>query len=466
MCSQRCGDRILYIVLNRAMKFIPKPHQEAMLETLRNSKRVAQFAFMGSGKTVTTLSFLVEANEFPVLVIAPLRVAKTTWINEVSKWDHLKHLKVSFIGGNVDTRTRALQADADIYTINYENIPWLVETLGKDWKFKVVVADESTRLKGFRSRQGSKRAKALAKVAHTLVKRMILLTGTPAPNGLLDLWGQMWFIDKGERLGKSYSAYLERWFNSDYMGYTWTPKRGAQDEIQKALSDVCYTVKVEDWFTLDEPIVTNVKVSMPEKCVALYKKMEKEMFLELENENFEAIGAASKSMKCRQMASGVLYGEEGWKVLHDEKLSALESIIEESGGMPIMVAYHFKSDLERLQNHFPKGRVLDANPTTEKEWNEGKIPLLFLHPASAGMGLNLQDGGNILVFFTCDWQMENHVQVIERIGAMRQKQSGYDRPVFLYYITAEGTIDELVIERLSSKKSVQEILLNAMKRRG
>lgn len=438
-----------------------------MYNWLQGNKRSAQFAFMGSGKTSTCLTAFEDLslteNVYPLLIIAPLRVAINTWPAEVKKWDHTKHLITSVIAGTPKQRESALDVKADIYITNYENLPWLVEKLDKAWPFKSVIADECTRLKGFRTRQGSTRAKALAKVAHTLVERIVLLTGTPAPNGLLDLWGQMWFIDKGERLGKSFSAFCNKWFFPDYSGFNWVPKANAAKEIQNALKDICMTVKAEDWFPLDEPITNVIRLKMPAKAAAIYDDMAKKMFMELESEGFEALSAGSKSMKCRQIAAGAIYSDGGdWKETHNEKISALESVIAEANGMPVMVAYHFNSDLERLQKAFPQGRLLDKNPRTQDDWNRGEIPLLFLHPASSGMGLNLQDGGNILVFFSLDWRMEDHVQVIERLGPMRQKQAGHNRSVYLHYLLMEDTIDETIYERLSTKKTVQEVLTDAM----
>lgn len=452
-------------------QFNPHPYQSVIIDWIRSKPRCAVFASMGSGKTVSTLTAL---DTFPVLIVAPLHVAENTWSGEIKKWDHLAHLKSSVITGSVKKRTEALNTPADIYTTNYENLPWLVEQLGSKWPFKTVVADESTKLKGFRSRQGSKRAKALAMVAHTMVKNIILLTGTPAPNGLLDLWGQVYFIDKGERLGKSYNMYRDRWFDSDYMGYNFTPKHNAQDSIQTLLKDVCITIKAEDWISTDEPIKNIIALNMPVKAAKAYKQMEKDMFTQLEKEGIEAANAAVKTVKCAQIANGALYKEETvndeykgetvsreYVVFHDEKISALSSIIEESGGMPVLVSYRFTSDLERLRKAFPYGRTL--KDTSLDDWNAGKVPLLFVHPKSAGHGLNMAQGSNILVFFSLDWNLEEHLQVIERIGALRQKQLDINRPVYLYYILMKDTIDELILERLSSKKSVQEVLLKAMK---
>lgn len=447
-----------------------KPHQKVIYDWLLDNKRTIICSFMGSGKTSSCLTALQDLSltedVYPVLIIAPILVAKSTWPNEIKKWQHTENLRVSTIVGDVKERELALSQDSDIYTTNYENLPWLVERLGKSWQFNTVIADECTKLKGFRTRQGSKRAKALAKVAHTMCNRMVLLTGTPAPNGLLDLWGQYWFVDKGVRLGKSFTTFCERWFYSDYSGFNWIPQVFAQDQIQDAIKDVSLTIRAEDWFDLDLPIVNKIVIPLPKKAEALYRKMEKEMFIEIEKNPVEAMSEGSKSMKCRQIAAGAIYTENGvkWENIHDEKLAALESIIEENPEMPIIVSYHFKSDLEKLRLKFPDSETLNNDPTVEQRWNEGKIPMLLVHPNANAHGLNLQDGGNIIVFYSMDWRLEEHLQIIERIGPMRQKQSGHARSVFVHYLMMQDTIDEDMYERLSSKKSVQEILMAAASR--
>ena len=456
-----------------AAPFIPRAYQELIIGHLLDLDRGATFAGMGTGKTGSTLSaidMLQLVDDRPALVLAPLRVARSTWPDEARKWSSFRHLSVTPIIGSERERLAALRYDSNIYTCNYEQLPWLVEHFEKRaWPFATVVADELTKLKGFRLRQGTQRAKALASVAHTKVKRFIGLTGTPAPNGLADLWGQMWFLDRGQRLGRTYDAFRQRWFEKSYDGYSIMPKEYAQEQIQRALADLCLTIDAKDWFDLREPIVTNVYVDLPAKARALYEDMEKRMFMELEEHQVEAFGAAARTVKCLQIANGAAYvGESGteWRDIHDAKLDALDDILEEAGGMPVLVAYNFKSDLARLKKAFPKGRQLDSDPQTIRDWNAGKIPVLFAHPASAGHGLNLQDGGNILVFFGHDWNLENRLQIIERIGPTRQMQAGHDRAMFIYNIIAKDTVDEMVLERVESKREVQDILLDAMKRRG
>lgn len=453
-----------------------RDYQHLIVDHIIDTPRCGVWAGMGLGKSLSTLTALTHLelveDVYPTLVVAPLRVAQSTWPDEAAKWDHLAHLRISAIVGSTDQRRAALRRPAEVYTINYENLPWLIETLGNDWKFRRVVVDESTKLKGFRLRQGSVRAQALAKVAHTKVSAFTELTGTPSPNGLVDLWGQAWFLDKGERLGRTFDAFRQRWFQTIQVGadrhaVQLKPLPFAQAEIEDRLRDICLSLDARDWFDIDEPIVNVIRVELPAKARRLYEDMEQEMFLQIGDSEVEAFSAAAKTMKCLQLASGAIYTDEagGFAEVHDAKLQALEDIIEEAAGMPVLVAYHFKSDLARLLKAFPKGRHLDQDPQTIRDWNAGKVPVLFAHPASAGHGLNLQDGGNILVFFSHNWNLEEFQQIVERIGPTRQAQAGHDRPVFIHHIVAADTVDEIVMARRESKREVQDLLLEAMKRR-
>jgi hypothetical protein len=751
--------------------FVPHKYQQEALDWLYDHPRTALWMPMGGGKTVTTLTALdaldLVEGAYPVLVLAPKRVAVTTWPDEVDKWAHLRHLRIVAITGTPKQRKAALDTPADIYTMAYDNLVWLCETLGAGWPFITVVADELTRLKSFRIRQGSKRAGALGKVAHSKVRRFVGLTGTPGANGLKDLWGQTWFLDKGERLGRTFTAFEQRWFTRGYDGFSLQPLPHAQEEIQDLLQDICLTVT---GLPVDEPIRNPIYVDLPPTARVLYDDMEEEMFAQIGADGVEAANAAVRTQKCLQIANGAIYTNEGseWEAVHDAKLEALDSVIEEANGAPVLVAYNFKHDLARLRHRFRQARVLDADPDTIRQWNAGRIEVLLAHPAcltpqtevltenrgwvsivevqlhervhdgvefvnhrgcsfsgvkpvisvfgvemtpdhklligenwveashvrdtgrtsrearytytgddrrtralfemrdgatrfaakreqskppapqvlqalpagyvspddrdavlpdlegygqprnrpekqglrslwrfwpggvrclvgvrellsgyarrlrgrsynrqggqlkgllpgelpvgaepcaaveqkqqprrpvqrahaafgrvlpghrheqgrgnpslerrddggrggaglpeidvqtgpkispvydlvdcgprnrflirnaqgevfishnSAGHGLSLQDGGNILAFFGLDWSLENHLQIIERIGPMRQKQAGYDRPVFVHYIMARDTVDDMVLDRLTSKKTTQEVLLEAMKRR-
>ncbi len=447
--------------------FTPRAYQTLIRDHILDRPRSAVWAGMGMGKTTSTLNALdaiALADDAPVLVLAPLRVARSTWPDETAKWSHLSGLSVMPVLGSERERRAALRMPAQVYTTNYEQLPWLVEHWGDRWPYRTVVADESTKLKSFRLRQGGARAQALGRVAHTKVKRFVQLTGTPSPNGLQDLWGQAWFLDAGERLGRTYSAFSNRWFRTAPNGFGTVALPHAQAEIQAKLQDLCLTVEAKDWFDLREPITNNIYVDLPIKARMHYAEMERQMFTQLGEHEVEAFGAAARTIKCLQIANGAAYvGDDGaWQDLHDEKLQALESIISETAG-PVLVAYHFKSDLARLLAAFPKGQHLDANPKTISDWNAGKIPVLFAHPASAGHGLNLQDGGSTLVYFGHWWNLEERLQILERIGPTRQMQAGHDRPVFIHNIIARDTVDELVMERIETKREVQDILLAAMK---
>lgn len=454
-----------------ARDFTPRPYQVMVTDFILDHDRCAVWAGMGTGKTPATLNAIDTAlllEDGPVLVVAPLRVARTTWPDEVRKWRHLKHLRMVTITGSAAERQRALKVPADIYTTNFESLPWLVEYWGERWPYRIVVVDEATKLKGFRLRQGTARAKALGRVAHSKIKRLVLLTGTPSPNGLADLWGQMWFVDKGHRLGRTYDDFRMRWFEKSYDGYSVTAKDHAQAQIQRALADVCITIDAKDWFDLREPIVNNIYVDLPAKARALYEDMEKRMFMELEEHAVEAFGAAARTVKCLQIANGAAYvGDYGqeWREIHDEKLAALDEVIEEACGVPVLVSYQFKSDLARLQKAFPDGILLSTDEGLRRaQRGEGRV--WFGHPASMGHGVDgLQNHCNILVFFGLDWNLENRLQIIERVGPTRQMQAGKDRPVFIHNILARGTVDEMVLERVNTKRAVQDILLDAMKQK-
>lgn len=459
-------------------EFIPREYQKDIVEHIINTPRCAIWAGMGMGKTVATLTALAilsNTESAPALVIAPLRVAKYVWPEEVLKWNHLADVVVVSIRGDQRFRRQLLLRPANIYTINYEHIPWLVEHCGSHWPFRTVVADESTRLKSFRKQQGGKRAGALGAIAHEKIDRFIELTGTPTPNGLQDLWGQSWFLDKGARLGKTFWAFRTRWFHAIQMGSSvhavrWEPQPCAMDEVEEKLHSICVSFDASDHFDVAAPIVNIIRVKLPTKARGLYEGMERRMFLELDcGKEIEAVHAASRTIKCLQLANGAIYTDEKgseFAEVHDAKIQAVKEVVEEAAGMPVLVAYHFRSDLVRLQRAFSEGRSLGNDPQTISDWNAGKIPVLFAHPASAGHGLNLQDGGNILVFFAHWWNLEQYQQIIERIGPTRQAQSGHKRPVFIHHIVADNTIDELVLERRDSKRTVQDILLAAMRRRG
>ncbi len=463
-----------------------RPYQVRMRDFMLAHRRCNLWASMGVGKTLVVLSaldilFLSGAETKPALIVAPLRVALNTWPDEARKWRHLlSTISVQPIVGTAAERVAALaNRSANVFTINYENLPWLLAHLQGAWPFGRVVLDESTRLKSSRSyyhtnaqgktflvQRGGQRARALAQVERQCTG-MTLLSGTPAPNGLIDLWGQCWFIDRGQRLGCTFGAFEARWFRQHPSGYGVLPLAHAQAEINERLADV--SLSIDHDLPVIEPIANRIEIELPAKARKLYRDMEREMFAAINGHAIEAFNAAGRTIKTLAIASGFAYTNDEattWTEVHDEKIRALESVVEEAAGAPVLVAYHFLADLDRLRRAFPRARVLDKNPATIRDWNAGRISMLLAHPASAGHGLNLAEGGNILVFFGLWWALEEHQQIVERVGPVRQAQLGLHRPVFIHYLVAKNTIDEDVLTRLHTKRTVQDILLESAKRRG
>ncbi len=462
-----------------------------MLNHLFEHERCALWAGMGMGKSGTTLSFLdalyMAGEDHPTLILGPLRVARSGWTNEAAKWQEFQSLGISPIVGSEDERLAALRSSAPIFTINYENLVWLIEHFGDRWPFRTVVADESDSIKGHRisfrtsskgkeflAGQGAKRAGALARIAHTQIKRFIELTGTPAPNGLIDLWGQIWYLDRGARLGRTFDAFQKRWFSRGYDGLL-EPLPFADPQIHAAVRDICLTIDPADWLPLDKPRINNVYVDLSPRARKLYREMEKEMFLEIEGRTSEAFNAAARTQKCLQLANGAIYldpeadGDDHpkareWKEIHDEKIEALKEIRGEAGGANLLVCYEFKSDLARLLKAFPKGRALTNQ--TEEDFRQGRLEMLFIHPKSAGHGIDgWQNHCHNIVFFGHNWSLGQYQQVIERVGPVRQMQANTWKITTIHHIIARGTVDEDVMERRQSKRAVQDILLEACKRR-
>lgn len=460
--------------------YIPRAYGPLITNHILDHERCAIWAGMGLGKSVCTLTALdllfLAGETHPVLIAGPLRVARRTWVNEAKKWNHLRHVNVIALTGTEAERRVALKLDASVYTINYENIEWLVNHFGERWPFRTVVADEATRLKGFRLKQGTARARAMGRIAHTYVKRFIELTGTPAPNGLANLWGQMWFLDAGQRLGRTFESFRNRWFQKSFDGYSVEPLPYTNVEIQDRLRDICISIDAKDYFDLDEPIVNNVYVDLPPKARIKYDEMEDDMFTELEGREVEAFSAAARTQKCLQLANGAAYvnpevgSEEDprskeWKIVHDAKLEALESLVENANGMPQIVSYEFKSDAMRIMRAFP-GSVMLATDSGWDTFMKGKTAIGLAHPKSLGHGTDgLQDVTNIITHFGHNWDLELYSQINERAGPVRQMQAGLDRPMFINHIIARNTVDEMVMARRETKRTVQEILMEAVKRR-
>lgn len=452
-----------------------RPYQRLIYRHLLENPRAAVNAQMGLGKTVATLTPLLSLDRygdevFPVFVLAPQRVARSVWPSEVTTWAHLNGLRVSTILGTADERLAALKTHADIYCMNYENLPWLWDVFGdagRAWPFRTVVADESRRLANFRLRGGGERAKVLGRVAHKYVRRWINLSGSPTPNGLLDLWGQMWFIDGGARLGRTYDDFKMRWFHPSFSGYGFDPMPHAEAEITSRISDVCLSLRSRDWLPVDQVRQIVVPITLPPAARRVYDEVERRMYTELLSEPLEVFNAAAKLTKCLQIAAGAAYMDKKatrWEKIHDAKIEALRSVVDQAES-PVIVAYHWRSDAERILDAFkpPFAQVLDQKQSTIDRWNAGKIPMLLAHPASAAHGLNLQDGGNTTVFFSSYWDLELDEQIIERVGPVRQYQAGHPRPVFAYRLVATDTIDEDVLSTLERKARLQDSVMQRLK---
>ncbi|MEV2910765.1 DEAD/DEAH box helicase [Paenibacillus larvae] len=451
------------------MKYKPHQYQEYATQRIIETPYIALFLEMGLGKTVSTLTAIdLLLNDYfdidKVLVIAPLRVAEDTWGREVEKWDHLQHLKISKVLGSAAQRRKALSAKADIYVINRENVEWLVSELGNSWDFDTVVIDE---VSSFKNHQ-SKRFRALRRV-RPRISRVIGLTGTPAPNSLMDLWAPIYLLDQGERLGKTITGFRDRYFvpgeRSGHIVYKWHEKKEAEQRIYEAIKDIAVSMKAEDWLELPERIDRTAPIRLSEKAAQLYKKLEKELLLEFVDADVVATTAAALSNKLLQMASGAVYDEErGVKEIHEAKLDALEDILEASQGKPVMVFYNYKHSLERIQQRFPQARTLRKGKEGVQDitdWNTNKIPLLLLHPKSAGHGLNLQESNcQTVIWFDQIWSLEEFQQANARVY-----RQGQTRKIVVMQLVAEGTMDEEVVEAIDKKATGQEELMQAVKAR-
>lgn len=449
------------------MEYRPHDYQERAKEFIIEHDACGLFLEMGLGKTVITLTAIDELlhdrfDVSKVLVIAPLRVAEDTWSRESKKWDHLKHIKIAKILGDAATRKAALKQEADIYVVNRENVVWLIDYLEMErikWPFDMVVIDE---LSSFKSNQ-AKRFKALRRM-RPMMERIVGLTGTPAANSLMDLWAEMYLLDRGERLGRTLTAYRGTWFTpgygNGYVTYKWTPRRGALEDITKRISDITVSMKAEDYLTLPDKIESTVEVRLDKIAEKAYREMERESLLELEGDEIAALDAAAVMSKLLQLANGFVYNASHEGIyIHKAKLDALDEIVEAADGSPVLVFYSFQADRIAIMEHFPDARVLEDDSTIE-DWNKGNIKILLAHPASAGYGLNLQDGGHIMAWYGLPWSLEQYTQAVARLQRQGQKY-----PVMIYHIIAAGTVDEQVVKSLAKKDMTQGALLNALKER-
>ena len=435
-------------------------YQRKAIDFVLRERRCMLALDMGLGKTTSTLTAVSDmldgfmANR--VLVIAPLRVANSVWAQETRLWEHLKHLQVSVCTGSEKARRGGLALDADVYVINRENVPWLVENYGAKWPFDVVVIDESSSFKS----ASSKRFKALRKMLPH-IDAMVLLTGTPSPNGLLDLWPQMYLIDYGERLGRTLTGYKQRFFEADYFGRKFELRPGSADKIHSLLTDKVVHMNADDYLDMPARIDLTVGVDLSPEVMGAYLDFERTMLAEIDGEEVEATTAAVLANKLLQYANGALYTDVtgSWSETHAAKLDALADIVEDNPGETMLVAYNYKSDLERLVARFPQARVLDKKQETIDAWNRGEIPMLLAHPASAGHGLNLQKGGALCVWFGLNWSLEYYQQFNARLH-----RQGQTRPVRIAHIVSNNTIDQRVLGVLRNKDATQKSLLGALKR--
>ncbi len=448
------------------MHFKPHSYQEYAIDKIIELPAVGLFMDMGMGKTVSTLTAVLELlfDRFEVgkvLVIAPLRVADTTWTDEIDKWEHLKALKVSKVLGTKEDRIKALSSKADIYVINRENVSWLVERYKQRWPFDMVVVDE---LSSFKSPK-SKRFKDLKKVL-PYMKRIVGLTGTPAPNSLMDLWTQLYLLDRGERLGKTLTSYREKYFVPDkrnqHIVYSYKLQPLAEEVIHERISDICISLSAKDYLELPERIDNIIKVKLPTKVMERYKAFEREKLLELQDTDITAATAGVVVGKLLQMANGNIYDETGnVHLMHEVKLEALEQIIEDVNGQPVLVFYNFKHDYDSLMSRFEKLKPQTLQTGQDiKAWNEGKIKMLLVHPASVGHGLNLQAGGNIIIWYGLTWSLELYQQANARLYRQGQQQG-----VMIQHLIAEGTVDEHVLEVLHTKDKGQNSLIQSVRAR-
>ncbi|MDR2667131.1 MAG: DEAD/DEAH box helicase [Holosporales bacterium] len=444
------------------MEYIAHEYQKQATEFLINNPKAALFLECGLGKSVITLSAISEligsAQVKKVLIIAPLRVARDTWPNELDKWDHLMDLSYSVVLGPEDARKKALAIEANIYIINRENVDWLVNESDTVFDYDMIVLDELTSFKSYTS----KRVKALCSVA-LHVKRVVGLTGTPAPNGLMDLWAQFKVLDGGERLGRYITHYREKYFVPDkfsqHIVYTWKPKLFAEERIYESISDITLSMKSCNYLKLPPLVMNDVFVNLSYKEDCLIKKFKRDLVLEFASSDITASNAASLSLKLLQMANGAIYDDEHDVInIHNRKLEALEDLIEAANGKPVLIAYWYKHDATRITKLL-EGRVEHLNsPESIRRWNEGKIELALIHPASAGHGLNLQAGGSTLIWYSLTWNLELYQQTIARLY-----REGQAKTVVVHHIICKDSIDEQVRRSLNRKDVTQEALIDAVR---
>lgn len=445
------------------MRYVPHPYQEFAKEFMISNPLSALFLEMGLGKTITTLTaideLLYDCFEIrKVLIIAPLRVANSTWPSEIKKWEHLKLLRYSIVTGNEAERIQALNIKAEIYIINRENVDWLVNKSGVAMNFDMLVIDELSSFKSYTS----KRFKSLLKI-RPYFKRVVGLTGTPSSNGLMDLWAEFRILDFGKRLGRYITHYRNKYFVPDKRNgmiiYSYKPQEDAEQQIYEAINDITISMKSCDHLNLPKLIMNEVEVVLEDKEVERYEDFKKEMVMTIGEEEIDAVNAASLSNKLLQLANGSIYDEDkNYHIVHDKKMEALEQLIEEANGKPVLIGYRFKADKERIEQRFKVREIQSASDI--EDWNKGEILVGLIHPASAGHGLNLQQGGCTLIWFGLTWSLELYQQTNARLYRQGQNQT-----VVIHHIITKNTIDEDVMKALKRKERTQEALMSAVKAR-
>ena len=452
------------------MKFIPHEYQAYCIQRIVSDPAVGAFLEMGLGKTVITLAAINELKYYRwavarVLVVAPKKVAEATWTTEAQKWDHLQHLRVIPVMGSPQKRIKALYTPGDVWVIGRDNLPWLVDYYRNDWPFDMIVLDEST---SFKNPQ-SKRFKAL-KLVRSRIRRIVELTGTPAPNGLEDLWAQVYLLDGGARLGRTMTSYREIFFTQDYTRpgqqyRTYSPRAGAEEAVRAAISDICVSMKTEDYLALPDYIEDDIPVALDEKAMKAYKKLEREMLLEVDAQTITAGSAAVLNGKLLQLCSGAVYdGQHNAARIHDCKVEAFMELVEQLHGEHALVFYWFQHERDRLLELLAKTGLrvrVYAGAEDELAWNAGEVDILLAHPASCGYGLNLQDGGHHAIWYGYpNWNLELYQQANKRIH-----RQGQQYPVIVHHLVVQGGMDEDVVAALHTKGDSQEALMQALKAR-
>lgn len=450
------------------MKFIPHDYQRYCINRMISEDILGLLLDMGLGKTVITLTAVndLRYNRFQickVLVIAPKKVAEDTWTREADKWEHLRLLRVIPVLGTLKKRIKAINTPGDVYVVSRDNVQWLVDYYRNSWPFDTVIIDE---LSSFKNPQ-AKRFKALCLVRNH-IKRIYGLTGTPAPNGLMDLWAQIFLLDQGQRLETAIGKYRERYFEPDKRNrervFTYAPKFGAEELINNKLRDICISLSAKDYLELPERIDNVRYIKLDSKAQEKYDRMQEDMLLEIDETTIDAGSAAVLSNKLLQLCNGAIYDEDRNVIeIHDNKLEAFMEIVEAAGGKPILVFYNFQHDLSRIQKALSKTGLSVSelkSPTSITDWNEGKIDILLAHPASAAYGLNLQAGGNIIVWFGLNWSLELYQQANARLHRQGQKQA-----VIIHHLAIAESMDEEVMAALENKRATQDDLLEALKAR-